>query len=253
MNAVTTIARPAFVAPKFKGKGANARSIAFIDIAPRSYSESVGRGETINTLRTALGSKPSEADVIAARNEWMCGRMAYRLPAGEFPRDVTDASAKIDFARALILHYAKAPKDGAPKVALRKGKLGYRSPAQQKVMNAAQEAWSQLLAELGLNKAQTQSQREAGKRAPAMAGSTARGKASKSAAPSHALLVKPAAPLTADAFAEHLVSTARSLMQFSKKHAKLGDTEMMALVNAFHRDIAAADGKRRLRKGADAN
>jgi hypothetical protein len=247
MNAITTI-RPAapFVAPKFKGKGAQARTVAFIDIAPLSYNESVTRSDTIAALRTALGSKPTAEELVAARNEWMCGRMAFRLPAGEFPRDVTETINKLDFARALILHYAKAPKDGAPKVALRKGKLGYRSATQQKVMNAAQEAWSQLLAELGLNGAQKQDDRNAAKRAPQMAGSTARGKATKTATPNASQLVAAPAPMTAEDFAAHLVAQATALMQFCKKNAKLGDAAMMTLVNAFHRDIAKRDGERRL-------
>lgn len=253
MNAITTI-RPAVATPKasvyvpfkFTGKGKEARSNAFVAIAPRSYSESVGRGETIATLRTALGNKPSADVLLAARTEWMAGRIAFRLPAGEFKAGMNEPILRIDFARSLILDYATAPKPGATVRKLRKGKLGYRSPMQQKCLNAAQEAWSQLLAEIGLNSATPQSERDAAKakRAPQMAGSTARGKAG--AVPSNAQLVKAPTPMTADEACQHVVGQALALMQFCKKNAKLVPTDIATLVNAFHAATVKADSERRV-------
>ncbi len=220
-----------------KGKGKAQREAAFIAIAPLSFVEDTSRSQSISNLRAALGASPSDNDRTVARREWIIGRVASRLPAGELPRKDMPSIDKLEHARKLICDYASAPKDGVAPRKLRKGQLGRRSPMQERVVRNAQEAWSQVAAELALGNAKTQGERNKAKRAPQMAGSS-KGKASP---PSHSVLVKPVTPvdaLEARAALMHMASTA---LAYANKHAKLIPTDYAKAVRAFKTAIIAAD------------
>lgn len=150
-----------------KGRGKAKRELAYIQIAPLSFVENISRVESIANLRVALGASPTEAETKTAQVEWVIGRVASRLPASEFPKGCTSDDDRLEFARNLVLRYAAPAKRNANgKVpSLRAGKVGWRNESQHRVVRAAEEAWSQVKAELGLGNAQTQSQRNAAKAA----------------------------------------------------------------------------------------
>lgn len=241
-----------------KGAGKAKREHAFLNIAPLSFVEATSRTETIANLRVALGTKPSADDLKVARSEWVIGRVASRLPAAELPKALADNAARIAFARELVELYAAPAKDGVAARKLRTGQKGRRTIVQQRVVRAAEEAWSQVNAELGYGSAQTQAERNASKRAPAMQGTTARGKAAtqaatQAAAPSHSVLVKPEAPKSADDVCEHITMQAAALLAFANKHAALLPMDYGAAVKAFKIAVDKADAERRKNKAIRAD
>lgn len=201
------------------GKGAQARKLAFVDIAPHAYSEAVSRVAVIASLKVALGKTPSESDIRVAKGEYVIGRSAARLAVSDLPKGTATAIDKLNVARELVELYAAPPKDGVATRKLRKGQKGRRTIAQHRVIRAAEEAWSQVLAEVGVGKAQTQGERNAKKRnpAPQMAGARG-GKASKETL---SQLATPAKPLTADDACGHVVLQMAALLAFCNKNAKL--------------------------------
>lgn len=241
-----------------KGAGKAKREHAFLNIAPLSFVEATSRTETIANLRVALGTKPSADDVKVARSEWIIGRVASRLPTAELPKALADNAARIAFARELVELYAAPAKDGVAARKLRAGQKGRRTIAQQRVVRAAEEAWSQVNAELGHGSAQTQSERNANKRAATMQGATARGKAAtqaatQAAAPSHSVLVKPETPKSADDVCEHITMQAAALLAFANKHAALLPMDYGAAVKAFKIAVDKADAERRKNKAIRAD
>lgn len=231
---------------KLTGKGSTARTNAFIKIAPLAVTETQTRGDTIANLRVALGAAPSPELLRIAKGEYIIGRMTVRLPAGELPKGCTDIAVKLEHVRKLVELYAAPPKPNTEARPLRAHQLGRRTPGQQRVFRAAEEAWSQVLAELGLGGAQTQSERSAAKRAPSMAGSGKGVKGSKNTAPDHALLVKPVAPPTADDAVAHIVGQAKALLDYSNKYAALLPTTFGQSVKRFHGAVLQLDADRRL-------
>lgn len=227
----------------FAGKGMAARSTALLTIAALSFSEESTRAAALTAARKALGNAPTEAQVAATRLEYMVGRVAARLPVAELPKGKTSEGERLEHARALIVSYAAPVKAGAKAYKLRKGMLGYRTELQHRIIRAAQEAASQFLADAGVGKAQPSKERNAAKkatRAPSMAGS-GKGKASdKPAAPSHAELVKPAAPTTADDVLAYLGQMARTMQDYVNKHAKVCPVDAGTAVQAFRGDILKA-------------
>lgn len=228
----------------FTGKGAVTRKNAFIAIAPHAYSEGLSRAELVATIRNALGKSPTPADVKLAKSEYVIGRIAARLAPAEFGKGTFDSVAKVGKAREWVELYAAPVQDGKAARKLRKGQLGRRPIAVQRAIRAAEEAWSQLLAECGHGKAQTQGERNAKKRAPAMAGSTARG---KGATPVHSDLIQPAKAPTADDACQHVTLQAASLLAFANKNAALLPTDFGTAIKAFKKAIDKADGERRLK------
>lgn len=225
-----------------KGKGKAAREAAFIAIAPYSFVEDTSRTQSIGNLRIALGASPSDNERAIAKREWTIGRVASRLPAGELPAKDMASIDKLEHARKIIMLYAAPAKDGAKPRKLRSGQLGRRSPMQHRVIRNAEEAWSQVAAELNLGNAKTQGERNKAKRAPQMAGS-----ANKSgAAPSHAELVKPAAPVTADEACAMMLQMASTALAYANKHAKLLPTDFGTSARAFKSAIVAAGKARTL-------
>lgn len=246
VSSTLTLSAPAIV---LSGKGKAARTSAYMQIAPLSMIDTLGRSDFIANLRVALGASPTVAEVKAAQEETTIGRVAARLPAGEFPKGTTDDSAKLEFARDLVLHYAAPVAEGTKAKALRKGQKGRRSIIQHKVIRAADEAWSQIKAELGLGAAKTQAVKNAQKatRAPSMAGS-GKGVAG-SATPTHQELVKPATAMTANEACSYVMTQAATLLAFANKkdNAKLLPTDFGLAIQQFKTAINKAANERALR------
>lgn len=234
-----------------KGRGKAAREMAYMQIAPLSFIENISRVESIANLRAALGASPSEAEVKTAQTEWSIGRVASRLPAGEFPKGCVDDDAKLDFARKLVLHYAAPAQEGKQARKLRAGQLGRRSAVQHKVCRAADEAWSQVKAELGVGTAQTQAQRNAAKRSTNANPKRGDGKG-KSAAPSHSELVKPERMASEQDVCQYVESISSTLLAFTNKNAKHMPTDYGMAVQAFRSAIVKAANEREVRKAAAA-
>lgn len=210
--------------PAFAGKGKAARAAAFASIAHLAYGEAVSRAASIDNMRIVLGNAPSEAEVKASKSRWIIGRVAFRLPASKVPLVSTEAQ-RLARAEDLVLHYAAPAKEGAAARKLRAGQKGRRTAIEQRIVRAAEEACSVFFAELGLSNAKPTATRDAEKakakatRAPSMAGS-GKGKAA-APTPSHAELVKPAAPMTQADYVQHMQTQLSALLAFDNKHAKL--------------------------------
>jgi len=232
MTAIATETVRVSVAPviRLKGRGKAQRELAYMQIAPLSFVENISRVESIANLRAALGASPSEAEVKTAQTEWSIGRVASRLPAGEFPKGCTDDMAKLDFARDLVLHYAAPAQEGKQARKLRAGQKGRRNVVQHKVCRAADEAWSQVKAELGIGQAQTQAERNKAKRSTNNNPKRGDGKGK---APSHAELVQPAAPVTSDDYVQFMQTQLSTLCAYDAKHAKKRPTTHGAFAEAL--------------------
>lgn len=208
------------------------RAIAFVQIAPLSYSEDKSRAASLANMRQVLGGSPSADEVKLAKTEWIIGRVASRLPVTARPKTCTDDATTLEFARQLVTLYAAPPKEGVKAKALRKGQLGRRTATQHKVVRAAEEAASVFLAELNLSNAKTNAQRDAEKatRAPSMAGS---GKGKAATPPAHTELVKPAAPVTSDDYVQHYQTQLAALIAYDKAHAAKRPTTHGAFAEAL--------------------
>lgn len=230
----------------FKGRNAVVRNAAFAGIASCAYAEGLSRATVISQLRMALGAKPSADEIAATRIEYIVGRVAVRLVSADLPNADMPVVERIAFARKLVTSYAAPLKDGVKARKLRKGQEGRRTVSQHKAIRASEEAWSVVLAELGLGGAQTQEQRAAnnatkGKRAPAMAGSTKRGKGdTTSGAITHSELVKPDGPMTKEAACTYLASMSATMLAFCNKHAKIVPLDYGTAVRSFKASIDAA-------------
>lgn len=250
MNITTTTAAIALTAPSIvsslKGKGKAARTIAFTQIAANAMIDTLGRADLIASLKAALGTTPNEAELKAAQVEVTIGRVAARLPVGEMPKGTTDDGARLEFARDLVLHYAAPAQEGKAARKLRAGQKGRRSIVQHKLVRAADEAWSQLKAEIGAGNAKPQAVKNAAKRAPSMAG-TGKG-ASKDVTPTHAELVKPTTPMSADEACAHVMAQATTLLAFGSKYAALLPTDFGTAIQAFKSAINKAANAKELRK-----
>lgn len=241
MNAVTSIARKPVTATKvakaftFKGKGKELRTAALQGIASLSYQEGQSRAAVIAQLALALGKSPKEDELKACQLEYVAGRIAQRMGSTDFPKADMSVAERIAFARLLVTSYAAPVKDGTKARSI-KGKLGRRSVAQHKAVRAAEETWSLVKAELGIGAARTQAE----KNKRSTKSNPVRG-AKGAAAPTHSELVKADGPMTRAAAIEYLGGMAKTMAQFSKKHAKLLPLDYGTAVNAFAAAIAKAD------------
>lgn len=208
----------------FKGRGKVQREMAFMNIAPKSFAETTSRIDTINNLRLVLGSEPTETEVHAAQVEWVIGRVAARLPAGEVTKGLTDEADKLENARVLVCQYASPPVEGKKARKLRKDQIGRRTVGQHKVIRAAEEAWSLVKAELGLSAAQTQKERNAKKRKPHLNNGGPNAPAA-SAKPNATELVKAPAPVTADDYVAYILMQLSAVSGYDKKNAKVRPIE----------------------------
>ncbi len=204
-----------------KGRGKAQREVAYMQIAPLSFIENISRVESIANLAIAIGKSPTEAELKAAQSEWVIGRVASRLPAGEFTKGCEDDNAKLEFARKIVLNYAAPPAEGKQARKLRVGQLGRRTPMQHRVVRAAEEAWSLVKAELGLGKAQTLKERNASKAKRSTNANPKRGDGKGAKADKGTLLqlATPAAPVTPADYVQHMQTQVAALIAFDKKHA----------------------------------
>lgn len=223
-----------------KGKSNEARNMAFQDIQVRAFSEGVSRAELVETIRKALGKAPTTQALEIAQREFVIGRVAARLPAGEFPKAALDVVAKLDWARTLVCDYAMPVKDGQRDTGLR-GKKGRRTVAQHKAIRAAAEAWSQVKAEVAPEQsgAKTQAQKNAQKAAAVKNGASAgsgRGKAQEAAPAvtlSHPELVKAPTEMTRAEACAHISTQAASLLSFANKYAGQLPTDFGKAIRTF--------------------
>lgn len=231
------------------GKANEARKLAFGDIATVSFLEGKSRADTIDTIRKALGKNVTTQALEIAQREWVIGRVASRLAVTDLPNaKANNPVDRITFARELVMHYAMPAKDGA-KSSLR-GKKGYRTVSQHKVIRAAAEAWSQLKAEIApeQSNAKTQAQKNGAKAAAVKNGATmagdGRGKA-KSPAPtvtlSHPELVKAPSEMTPVEARAHVVTQAASLLSFANKYAGQLPTDFGKAIRALKAAIDKAE------------
>lgn len=262
LSLVASVPAPALTAPKadakaapkaaptirFTGKQAAARQEAFDSIAPLSFAETSNRMLTVENLKVALGAKPTPDQIKAASNEWVIGRVAARLGAFDMSKSREE---HIAHARNVVLHFAM-PSTGAKPARLKAGQLGRRTDAEHKAVRAANEAWSQILAETGHGNAQTQSQRDAAKlakkRATRATPVRAMDKVDAKAAPSHSALVQEPAPVDADTACNFLATQAATLQAYANKYAALLPADFGTAVAAFQRAIIRAGEARALAK-----
>lgn len=229
-----------------KGRNKAKREMAYMQIAPLAMIETMSRADMIANLREALGPNPSEAEVKTAQIETTIGRVAARLPAGQFPKGCASDDDKLQFARDLVTRYAAPPKEGAKPRALRAGQIGRRTPKQHKVVRAAEEAWSQVKAELGLGQAQTQKERNAKKATRSTNANPVRGdgkgdKAKAQHMPTLSETLPNGGKMNDAASAHRVIDTAAAtLLSFANKNAALLDTTYGTLVRKFKADIDAA-------------
>jgi len=219
-------------APLFKGKGATLQSTALAGIASAAYAEGKSRADVIVTLVATLGKKPTDAQLDAAKVEYIVGRTAVRLPDG-----LGTVADRIAYARDLIANYAYPAQDGVKPRALKKGQKGRRTPEQHKLIRAGESAWSLVKADAGYSDAAPMKAKTAA--AAKKRGTNAPGtKAQAAPGITHSELVKPdgAAMTKADAV-EYIGGMAKTLAMYCKKHAKVTPAALGTLVNAFQRDV----------------
>lgn len=240
-----------------KAKGFEARDRAFRDIQVHAFSEGVSRSALIAAIRKALGKAPTTQALEIAQREFVIGRVAARLPEGEYPKAGMDTVARLDHVRELVMHYAMPIKDGQRDTGLR-GKKGRRSIAQHKAIRAAAEAWSQVKAEIApeQSNAKTQAQKNAQKAAAVKNGASAgsgRGKKGNATTPTptltHPELVKAPSEMTPVEARAHVVTQAASLLSFANKYAGQLPTDFGKAVRAFK---AAVDKAEALAASVDA-
>lgn len=225
--------------PLFAGAGKAKRVAALAQVASLSFVESLSRADSIANIRVALGSNPSEEETRAIRIEWQIGRVASRLAASDLPKDCKTPDARLAHARALVLHYVAPPKQGAKARKLAVGKLGYRTESQHRAIRAADEAWSQVIAELGIGKAKTQKEKNdekatKAKRAPHHNKPTVGNVTVQE--------LSPAKPMDGEAFASHVVMQLTSLRAYCDKHAKIAPIEMTEAIGEL-KALAVKAGK----------
>ena len=248
MTVITSIKRAPVIADKkaaltapakpfaFKGRNAVVRTAALQGIASLAYVEGKSRADVIAQLRIALGNKPTEPELNAAKLEYIVGRAAQRLATPDLPTPDMTIADRIDFARKLATQYAYPVKDGVKARPLRKGQLGRRTISQHKVMRAAEEAWSLIKADCGLGEAQgmaAKKAKEAAKRSPAMAGTTARGKVAPAGLSTLAQLATPLKALSKADAINHVTTQAASLLAFANKNAALLPTAFGLSIKRF--------------------
>jgi hypothetical protein len=215
-------------APKafaFKGRNASLRTVALAGVATCAYVEGKSRADVIAQLRIALGKSPTPPELLAAKIEYVVGRVAQKI--GDSKMSIAD---QLDFARKLVTQYAAPSKDGV-KSKLGK-KLGYRTPAQHSAIRAAEVAFYAVNGELGFGTGQTQKE----KNEKQTRGTKAR---KESKAPTHSELVAGPKLATSPADACAMIQTlSASLLAYANKNAAMLPTEYGLSIKRFHGAIA---------------
>lgn len=220
----------------FKGRNASLRTVALAGVATCAYVEGKSRADVIAQLRIVLGKAPTPVELLAAKTEYVVGRVAQKIGDG-----ATSIADQLTYARQLVTQYAAPVKDGTSAKKLRKGQLGRRTPAQHAAIRAAEGAFYLVNAEMGFGASQTQGEKN--KRQAAMKGETARGKGGKT--PTHSELV--AGPKLAKDKGEAcgMVATlSASLLAYANKNAATLPTEYGQSIIRFHGAIAELEKAR---------
>lgn len=257
----TSIAPRAGKLINLTGAGKAERETAFMAIAPLSFVENVSRAETLTNMRKALGKAPSEAMVALAKQEWQIGRIASRMTKADLPKGYnwTDTASRLEGARELLLNYAAAVKPGTKAGKLKAGKVGRRNPVQQKLVQAAWEASSKLMAELELGNAKTQAQADKAKSSraphhndggPNAADTDNMPKGGKGTADPKPTLgaAGPVKHKSAETACEYVEQMAATLLAFVNKNAALLPTDYGMAVTTFKTAINAANNARQERR-----
>ena len=240
------------------GKGKAARVAAFGNIAEQAYGAENGKALFLDTLAKALGNAPTDEQTAFARLETTIGIAAMRMPANELARGAksADMASRLTRVRDLVLNYQAPSTAVAGKVpALRKGKTGWRSAVQHRIIRNAEDRASKYLAELGAGNAKTEAQKNTDKSRVAKGKPVTRatGTVGKAAAPSHSQLVQPAKPETPVAFAAGLLGMIASALQYANKNAKAQPMEYNPVTEgliALHKLALKADGEMHVRIAA---
>jgi hypothetical protein len=223
-------------APKphaFTGKLKVVRQAAFAGVASLAYAEGKSRADTITQLRLTLGAKPTENDVAACRIEYIVGRVAQRFADVDLPSPTLDVAGRIAHARNVVTLYAAPVADGVKANKLRAGQLGRRTVSQHKIIRAAEEAWSQVKAELGIGAAKTQAVKNKAKRAPQMSKEGAKA-STVGTGITHTELVKADGPMDKATACQYLESMAATMLAFCNKHAAVLPTDYGMSVKRFN-------------------
>jgi hypothetical protein len=223
----------------FKGANKEVRGAALAGVASCAFLEGKARADMIGQLRVALGKKPSDADLMAVRAEYIIGRTAQRLATSDLLPGKESVADRITHARALLNSYAMPVKDGIKARPLRKGQLGRRTAAQQTVIRNAEAAWSLVKAELGYGAAQTQAAKN-GKQTRKARTPSSGTTSTVGTGITHSQLVKDDGPMTAKAACGYLDSMAATMLAFCNKHAGVVPTAYGQSVTRFHGAIVEA-------------
>lgn len=241
------------------GKGKTARVAAFSRIAEQAYGAENGKALFLATLEKALGNAPTKEQIKLARDEVTIGIAAMRMPANELARGAkaTDMASRLTLVRDLFDNYAAPSTAVAGKVpALRKGKTGWRSAGQHRIIRNAEDRASKYLAELGAGNAKTEADKNAAKGSRVAKGkpvTRATGTVGKTAAPEHSQLVTPAKPETPQSFAAQMLNMISTAMHYANKHAKAQPLEFNPVteaVIALHKLALKADAELHVRIAA---
>lgn len=242
------------VAPKavalVTGKGSKARLDAFTAIAGHAYNAESGKALLLATLGKALGDTPTDDQVKHARLHCTIGIAAQRMPVAEFGKGVkaVDMPSRIAMVTEWVLNYQAPSKAVTGKTpSLSKGKVGWRTGVQNRIIRNAEDRASKYLAELGATEAKTEAVKNADKRA---------GKAPAPAAnaPSHSELVKADTPVDGKAFAGQMLLMLSTALAYSNKNAGVVPMEFNAIaarLAELHADAREADKAYHIRLAAD--
>jgi hypothetical protein len=198
---------------------------AWDNLAALVYSEGSLRSDVIRALSVALGDKPTDTQLAAARNAAIAARIASRMANADLPTGATDKAGRLALGHALAT-----------------GEQKKKSPAMVRAYGAAREYWSKLLADAGIGQAEGQDEKNAKKpkAKPGAAGKTAQG-----AAPAAPLIMPEPAPLppevarTAKDALHYLSTQSRALKFYAQKNAGVMSSDMMAAVDGFANALGA--------------
>lgn len=228
----------ALAALAITGKGKQARTSAFSAIASQAYTAETGKAAFLDTLAKALGNAPTDEQKAYARLQTTIGVAAVRMPANELPRDCKDMAARIAYVSDLALNYQAPTTAVAGKVRkLNKGKTGWRSAVQHRIIRNAEDRASKYLAELGAGAAKTEAAKNAAKPAGRKGGGNpaphhGKGKAAP-AAPTHGQLVTTPKPLDGVAYAAQMLNFTSTALQYDNKNAKVRPIEYGPVAEAL--------------------
>lgn len=233
------------------------QELAFLDIAPRAYSEAVSRGELVRAIKLAAGEEPSKARLAELKQEAVIGRLTARLPVSAFPKDATETADKMEYVRSLVCNYVSPTVKELPE-----DKLGRRSETQQKAIRACDEWWSKLMAEIGFGSGKKQSEADAQKKQRLAGGAPNTGannnpvrgadKASDKPAPSptQEAMKTPKSKMSPVDACAHVERLASELLAFANKYAAALPTDYGMAVQTFKTSINTAHNSRLEREAA---